>query len=607
MQDANSLLTAIHSRGQKGQKLERVYRMLFNKELYLMAYARLYPNDGAMTKGVTNETVDGMSMDKIDALIEDLRYERFKWTPVRRVYIPKSNGKTRPLGIPAWKDKLVQEVMRMILNAYFEPQFSRNSHGFRPQRGCHTALEAIRKTWTGTKWYIEGDIAQYFDTINHDVLMNIMSKHVDDGRFLRLVKELLKAGYIENWKYNRTYSGTPQGGVISPILSNIYLNEFDHWVEETLIPEYTQGKRRRTHLPYARINNKLSYMSKKGKTEGVKELVKERRKLPSVDPYDPNYRRLFYIRYADDFLCGFAGTREEAEEIKRKIKEWLQETLKLTLSDEKTLITQATKEAAKFLGYEITTQIIQDKLDDKGRRATNGNISLQVPAKVIEDKCAKYMRRGKIVQRAELTHETDFSIILKYQQEYRGIVQYYQLAPNVCWFQRLHRVMKISLLKTLADKYKSTSRKMLRKYQTTVEMPDGKILKCLEVKIEREGKAPLIARFGGIALERKEDVALKDDARIPPWLLNARNEILKRMLANECELCGSRRNIQVHHIRKMADLKKRGRRERPAWMETMIAMKRKTLVVCRECHYDIHAGRPTRAKESLESRIHGNM
>lgn len=596
MQKANALLAAIHDRGQKGQKLERVYRMLFNKELYLMAYARLYPNDGAMTKGVTDETVDGMSMDKVEALIEEIRYERFKWTPARRVNIPKSNGKTRPLGIPTWKDKLVQEVLRMILNAYYEPQFSRYSHGFRPQRGCHTALETVRKTWTGTRWFLEGDIAQYFDTINHEVLMNIIGKSIDDGRILRLLRGLLEAGYMEDWRFNRTYSGTPQGGVISPILSNIYLNEFDQWMEKTLIPEYTQGKKRKTHLPYARVNNKLSDMRKMGETEGVKVLIKERRNHPSVDPHDPKYRRLFYIRYADDFLCGLAGTRVEAEEIKRKIKEWMRDNLKLTLSDEKTLITQATKEAAKFLGYEIATQMVQDKLDVRGRRATNGNISLRVPAKVIENKCAKYMRRGKIIHRAELIHETDFSIILKYQQEYRGIVQYYLLAPNVCWFQRLQRVMKISLLKTLANKYKSTSKKMLRKYEATVEMPDKRTLQCLEVRIEREGKTPLTARFGGIALERQEKIALKDDAQTPPWLLNGRTEILKRMLANECELCGSRRNIQVHHIRKVANLKKKGEKERPAWMETMVAMKRKTLVVCRDCHWDIHSGRPIRAK-----------
>ncbi len=386
------------------------------------------------------------------------------------------------------------------------------------------------------------------------------------------------------------------GGVVSPILSNIYLNEFDQWVEKTLIPEYTQGKRRRTHLPYARVNNRLSEMGRAGETKGVKELIKERRKHPSVDPHDPNYRRLFYIRYADDFLCGFAGTREEAKEMKRKIKEWLQANLKLTLSDEKTLITQATKEAAKFLGYEIATQIVQDKLDVKKRRATNGNISLRVPAKVIKDKCAKYMRRGKIIHRAELIHETDFSIILKYQQEYRGLVQYYLLAPNVHWFGKLQRVMKISLLKTLANKYKTTSRKMLRKYETTVQTPEGRTLKCLEVQIKREGKDPLVARFGGIALERKENIALKDDAQLPPWLLNTRSELLIRMLKDECEVCGSKRRIQVHHIRKMADVKKRGRRERPAWMETMVAMKRKTLVVCHECHCRIHAGRPTRAK-----------
>ncbi len=221
MRTADTILAVIRDRGTRGLPLERVYRLLFNRNLYLRAYAKLYPNKGAMTKGSTSDTIDGMSLAKIDTLITTLRAERYRWTPVRRVHISKKNGKTRPLGIPAWSDKLVQEVLRSILDAYYEPQFSDQSHGFRPHRGCHTALQHIEHTWKGTRWFIEGDIAQYFDTINHDVLLTILGERIHDGRLLKLIGNLLAAGYMEDWKWNKTLSGAPQGGVLSPLLSNV--------------------------------------------------------------------------------------------------------------------------------------------------------------------------------------------------------------------------------------------------------------------------------------------------------------------------------------------------------------------------------------------------
>ena len=223
MQNAETVLNVIRERGERGLPLENIYRLLYNRNLYLRAYGRLYSNQGAMTKGTTAETVDGMSLAKIDRLIEQLRYERFRWTPVRRVNLPKPNGGTRPLGIPTWTDKLLQEVIRMILEAYYEPQFSDRSHGFRPGRGCHTALGNVTTHWTGVRWFVEGDIKGCFDNIDHEVLLSVLGDKLHDNRFLNLLKYLLKAGYMENWKYGRTLSGTPQGGVVSPILSNIYL------------------------------------------------------------------------------------------------------------------------------------------------------------------------------------------------------------------------------------------------------------------------------------------------------------------------------------------------------------------------------------------------
>jgi len=389
MRTAETILAIIRVYGTRGLPLERVYPLLYNPNLYLRAYARLYPNKGAMTKGSTDETVDGMSLVKIDKLIDDVRYERHRWTPVRRVHIPKPNGKMRPLGLPTWSDKLLQEVMRSILEAYYDAQFSEHSHGFRPKHGCHTALQEIQQTWKGTRWFIEGDIAKYFDTINHEKLLEILSENIRDERFLRLIRELLAAGYMEDWKFKLTLSGAPQGGVISPLLSNIYLNKFDHWVEETLIPAYTRGTKRRDNPAYNRICSRLYRLRRNGQMKEAKKLLQQRRKLPSIDPNDEGYRRLHYTRYADDFLLGYTGTKEEAEEIKRTIKEWLRDNLKLDLSDEKTLITHATIQKARFLGDDIAGGYTEDKLDAYKRRTINGVIGLFVPASVVEAKSSR--------------------------------------------------------------------------------------------------------------------------------------------------------------------------------------------------------------------------
>lgn len=450
MRTAQTVLTVIQERGKQHKPIERVYKLLFNRDFYLNAYAKLYPNNGAMTKGVTDETVDGMSIQKIDRMIELLREEKYQWKPARREYIPKKNGKKRPLGIPAWGDKLLQEVMREILEAYYEPQFSNHSHGFRPNRGCHTALQEIQ-IWKGTRWFIEGDISKYFDTIDHDVLLKILEKNIHDGRFLRLISNMLKAGYLDDWKFNQTISGTPQGGVISPLLANIYLNEFDQWLENTLIPQYTKGKRQKSNPAYNRMNAEISKARKNRDIQTAHKLEVERRNIPSVDPYDENYRRCRYVRYADDFLIGFTGSKADAEEIKAAMHNFLENELHLELSQEKTLITNASSQAAKFLGYEIKAQRANDYIDPKGRRGANGAIALLVPAKVIESKCQSFKRNGKVTHRNALLQDDDFSIVQQFQAEYRGLVQYYILAQNLSWFSTLYWVMETSLLKTFVS------------------------------------------------------------------------------------------------------------------------------------------------------------
>ena len=589
MRNAETVLNVIRERGERGLPLENIYRLLYNRNLYLRAYGRLYSNQGAMTKGTTAETVDGMSLAKIDRIIEELRYERFRWTPVRRVNIPKPNGKTRALGLPTWTDKLLQEVIRMILEAYYEPQFSDRSHGFRPDRGCHTALSNVVSYWHGVRWFIEGDIKGCFDNINHEVMLFVLGEKLHDNRFLRLLKYLLKAGYMEDWKYGRTLSGTPQGGVVSPVLANVYLDRLDKFVETMLIPTYTRGTARKPNPEWRALRSRRQYHQGVGHHQLAVQLRKQMQQLPTGDPYDAGYRRLRYVRYADDFVLGFIGPKAEAEQMKESLATFLRDSLKLELSKEKTLITHATSQAAKFLGYELANQQANDQRDHTGKRHINGGIGLRVPAKVIEQHCRAYMRNGKPTHRAELMNDDDYTIVSRYQSEFRGVVQYYLLAQNVAHFGKLQRVTQESLAKTLANKHKTSCRNVLRRYLSTADTEHGQRA-CLKVVVQRgEGKRPLTAQFGGIPLKRKRQAVLVDQQ--PQRYRPDRVELIQRLVADECELCGSTDDIHVHHVRALRDLNVIGRSQKPPWVQIMAARKRKTLVVCRTCHTDIHYGR----------------
>jgi group II intron reverse transcriptase/maturase len=377
---AQKFIETVHKVGEKGGELERVYRRMQDRDLFLNAYGKLYANKGAMTKGIDpNDTVQGMSVARVDRIIEKLRNKTYQWQPARRRNIPKKKGKTRPIGIPPWSEKLVQEVIRTVLEAYYEPQFSEYSHGFRPERGCHTALWEIGK-WHGTKWFIEGDIKGCFDNIDHDILLEIISKKIKDYNLLKLLNEMLKAGYMQDWKYHNTYSGTPQGGVLSPLLANIVLNELDKFVENELMPAYNKGEAKKLNPEHNRLRQATHYAKKKGDVERYKSLKKEMRQIPSVVDNDPDFRRLKYCRYADDFILGFIGPKSEAMEIKQKIAEFLR-TIKLTMSEEKTLITNAVEDRARFLGYEIRTAIDNTRLAKQQqsgtkRRSINGQIML---------------------------------------------------------------------------------------------------------------------------------------------------------------------------------------------------------------------------------------
>jgi group II intron reverse transcriptase/maturase len=605
MQTAETYLAILREHGRRGLPLQRVYRQLFNPTLYLKAYGKLYRNEGAMTPGVNPETVDGMTLAKITTIIDALRQERYRWKPARRTYIAKKHSaKKRPLGLPTWSDKLLQEVIRLILDAYYEPQFSGHSHGFRPHRGCHTALPQIARKWQGTIWFVEGDISRCFDTLDHEVLLSILGEKIQDQRFLRLVRHLLAAGYLEEWRLHDTVSGTPQGGIVSPVLANLYLDRLDQYVESTLLPAHHRGDRRKVNPEYARLIDRAWKKKRKGHREEAKALRKEAQHLPAIAPHDPDFRRLRYVRYADDFLLGLIGPRREAEEIKRQLGEFLGHELKLELSAEKTLITHAKSERARFLGYEIgaTHNDTKQAVNDRHQRSVNGRIALTVPREVIRAKCRLYQKDGKPIHRAERSHESEYTIVASYQQEYRGLVEYYQMASNLRQFGPLKWVMEQSLVKTLANKRRCRMSQVRRRYGTTLETAHGP-RKGLRVVVERgERKKPLVAIWGGISLRRQKEAILNDQ---PPQPKNYGTELLERLLAQECELCQSDEEVEVHHIRALKDLRQKGRKEKPEWMKRMAARCRKTLVVCRRCHEAIHGGRRVRHQNeaTLESRM----
>lgn len=584
---------------QPNYKFERLYRLLFNEQMYYAAYQRIYAKEGNMTKGADNATIDHMSISRIEKLIISLKDESYQPIPSRRVYIPKKNGKKRPLGIPTFNDKLLQEVVRMILEAIYEGSFDNNSHGFRPKRSCHTALQQIQKSFNGTRWFIEGDIKGFFDNINHNTLIDILRKRIDDERFLRLIRKFLNAGFIENWVFNKTYSGTPQGGIISPILANIYLDQLDTYMRE-YIQKFNKGKERadnpeRVKFEYGKSRAVLKLKAvtdreeRKSIVKEIKHFDKERAKIPCGVDMDANFRRLKYVRYADDFLCAVIGTKKEAEAIKQDIKKFLAEKLSLELSDEKTLITHGRK-SAKFLGYEIyIRKSVLTKRNKAGRltRPFNNKVYLKMPTQVIRKKLLDYgaleikMHNGKEFykpkHRPYLINSDDLEILERYNAEIRGIYNFYSIANNCHSLHTFKYIMEYSMYKTYASKYRSSVVQICKKYKK-----DG----VFTVSYKNRKGQTLKRQFYHDGFKRKKQEYGDCYDRLPVQYFYHGTSLIDRLKANRCELCGKENvKLDMHHVRKLKDLQ--GKED---WERHMIARKRKTIALCRSCHKKVHYG-----------------
>ena len=594
MEKSERVLKALSDHSQSSDyKYERLYRYLFSEEMFAVAYQRIYAKQGNMTPGTDGKTIDEMSLERIERLIVSLKDESYQPHPARRVYIPKKNGKKRPLGIPSFEDKLVQEVVRLLLEAIYEGHFEGTSHGFRPHRSCHTALGMIQKSFAGAKWFIEGDIKGFFDNIDHNVLISILRERISDERFLRLVRKFLNAGYVEDWKYNKTYSGTPQGGIISPMLANIYLDKFDKYIKE-YAAKFRKGDRRSINPEYWRLNNKKNRLKQKlQKTSDeqmrknylyeIAQLSKQMLSTPHKDAMDADFRRMQYVRYADDFLISVIGSKSECETIKADITQFMREQLKLELSDEKTLITHA-QDKAKFLGYEIfirKSDAVKRNKDGVLKRDFNGAVVLTLNSAVIQKKLTEYnaleVRNidGKDIwwskPRRYMTPMKPEDILAQYNAEIRGLYNYYSLAANVskeC--ASFAFIMKMSMFKTLGWKLNTSARKVRQKYQKDKDF----VIPYNDAKGKQKYRV-----FYNEGFKKRNAQFDVDYDKLPQTMYVPYPSLVERLKDGRCELCGKEGKVVMHHVRTLTKLK--GNNE---WEKLMLKRHRKTLVVCEDCN-----------------------
>lgn len=596
MRNPEMILNTLSSHSAEADYVfERIYRIFFNEEMFMLAYERIKSKPGNMTPGTDGQTIDGMTIGRIQKLIESLKDESYLPKPAKRVYIPKKNGKKRPLGIPTVDDKLVQEVARMILEAIYEGHFEDTSHGFRPFRSCHTALTRIKNTFTGVKWFVEGDIKSFFDNIDHSTLIGILRLRISDERFLRLIWKFLKAGYLEEWHYNNTYSGTPQGGIVSPILANIYIDQFDKYMSE-YAENFNKGKVRKMSKEYANLNMRTVNRRKRRKATDnkeeadrldaeIKQMQKQLRSIPVKDEMDENYRRLQYVRYADDFLIGVIGSKSDCEKIKEDITNYMRDRLKLELSAEKTLVTHADEEA-KFLGYRVKVSTLDRmKRNAKGIlvRAYKGRVRLLLSSETVKEKLVEYgavrfsEENGKTVwkpkSRGKLIAMEDNRILAKFNLEIRGFYNYYSIADNVSAVcSKFGYIMEYSLYKTLAQKHNTSMARIIKAHTKDNEFR-------IEYLDKKGGKKERIFYNGGF--KQKQPNKMVDCDTLPQATFPKRT-LAERLRKGVCELCGAEAELTMHHVRTLKSING----DTP-WGKKMLGKHRKTLAVCADCYAKI--------------------
>lgn len=591
---------------ERGQCIN-AYEVICKLEALYTAYMNIKSEPGNMTPGVDSETLDGISKEWFEKISELLKKEQFRFRPTRRVYIPKANGKMRPLGIASPRDKIVQEVFRAILEQVLEPRFHSSSHGFRPSRGCHSALATIRY-WNGVKWFIEGDIKGFFDNIDHHILEKLLVKHFQDQRFIDLYWKMVKAGYVEFDKDKSSIIGVPQGGIASPILSNLVLNELDEFVQN-IVDEFNEklkgGKHTRKNPAYVVIDSRIgaiTRLERKLKLKGQEldsdrklermKLIKDRASMPSMIP-NPDLAKIYYVRYADDWLIGVAGSSEIARVIKEKIATYLKDTLKLELSMEKTLITNASEDKAYFLGTEIQ-RISSVKGEIKRFKNIKGHpqripTTSTVMNAPINKLVTKLVDKGIVTWKSKVLNEDNLipqpilkwvnlpirDIILRYKMIWNGYINYYSFADNKPRLVLIYWILRKSLAKTLATKLKlGTVRKVYLKFGVNLryEIPgaENKI-----IEFTKGNLLPTPKNFKG-------KTNFVDNLKVVEWSLRTVS-----FFNYVCASCGASDNLQVHHVKhiRTIDVKLSG------FDKQLAAINRKQVTLCTSCHNKVHTGK----------------
>lgn len=588
----NVLISLSEQAKNKEYKYERLYRNLYNPEFYLLAYQNIAVSQGSMTVGVDGLTLDGMSLERIERIIAKMKDHSYQPNPARRVYIAKKNSnKKRPLGIPSTDEKLIQEIIRMILEAIYEPTFSNNSHGFRPNRSCHTALMEIGTLFTGAKWIVEGDIKACFDSFDHHITIELLRKRIKDEAFISLMWKFLRAGYMEQWEYHTTYSGSPQGSGMSPILANIYLHEFDVFMEKLKV-NFNKGDSRKRKVHRDHDKARWAYRKAKANLENARteenlKAFKEAQKVmlstPHLDEMDTDYKRVQYNRYADDFLIAVTGSKEDALNIKEQVRVFLEDELNLVMSEEKTHVTHSS-EMVRYLGYDVRVSRSQDaKRTKKGKqRVWYGKVQLYMPKEKWIAKLREYgafiikkddvgKEVWKPIHRGALMYLDEVAIISKYNAEIRGLYNYYRMAINVCNLGKFHFIMRGSCLKTLAAKHDSSVMKMFKKYRS--ENSDFGVNYMTKSGMKR-------CEFYNDGFKRNKCDAPQYADIMPQYRTQIKSTSLAgRIKSGKCEGCGaSTVKIYMHHVKRLKDLNADNEFE-----ALMIGKRRKSLALCPLC------------------------
>ncbi|MDV3166195.1 MAG: reverse transcriptase domain-containing protein ['Waltheria sp.' little leaf phytoplasma] len=394
----------------------------------IIAFNKIAKNQGAGTFGVDDETIDKKDLAWLTKLNNDYREGKDQLQPAHRVFIPKPNGKERPLGIPTIADRVQQQKLYQLLNPFYELKFSEWSFGFRPGKSCHDAIKRVKQRFQGIKWLIKIDIKGYFDTIDHHILMKMLEKDIHKNKTLQTINQWLKAGIMDNYQFQQTFSGSPQGGIISPLLANIYLNQIDIKINE-LIEKGIPIKK--TNPEYRRLIRR-----QKGKSIKVDRFINQNQNI-----------RVEYIRYADDFIIGCMGTREQADEMKTKVVNWLK-YLKLTIAYDKSKIVPAHK-GLRLLSYMIkinpTTSAIKRKVIKK---SLNGKVRTLILKNEVNDRGKQWLRGEKITHNKQLINRDSLEIIRTYKRIVEGVIRYFAYGENLSQLMKLTYIAEYSCLKT---------------------------------------------------------------------------------------------------------------------------------------------------------------